>query len=131
MRRQTAAFRLFPIVAAMVLAQLMPLRTQAQGPSAPTGANALSVSERQAGDLPERVGRIARLNGNVSFHTLNATDWTQAAVNYPVATGEAFWTEANASGLLEIATSRVALAGGTELDIAPQSRWDAGNAARG
>ena len=38
-------------------------------------------------------------------------------MNYPVATGDSFWTEPNASAQIVISSSLVAMAGGTELDV--------------
>src|SRR5579883_1232898 len=48
------------------------------------------------GDPPSRVGRLARLTGTVSFHTADQDSWSPATANYPVTTGNSFWTEPSA-----------------------------------
>ncbi|MBV9248037.1 MAG: FecR domain-containing protein [Acetobacteraceae bacterium] len=71
-----------------------------------------------AADPPERVGRLARIDGAVSLRTQDADQWTAAAANYPVTSGNALWTEPNAQAEIEVSDSSVVLAGGTELDTA-------------
>jgi hypothetical protein len=70
------------------------------------------------GDPPARVGRLAQLNGTVSFRTPDATQWIPASTNYPVTSGDALWTDANAQAEIEVSASHIALAPTTELDIA-------------
>jgi hypothetical protein len=77
---------------------------------------AAQPGETQA-DPPSRVGRIARESGAVSFRTQADTQWTAATVNYPVSSGNAFWTEPSAQAELEISASRVALAGQTDFEV--------------
>ena len=43
---------------------------------------------------------------------------TPATLNYPVTQGDAFWTEPNAQAVIEVSASRIAMAPGTELDVA-------------
>jgi hypothetical protein len=118
MATQTLQFRLTAVVAAtgLVFAQLMPRPAAAQGlpPPAPPGAQ----DQQPAGDPPERVGRLARVTGTVSFHTQDEDQWSPATVNYPVTSGNSFWTDANAQAEIEVSASRMAMASGTELDIA-------------
>jgi len=66
---------------------------------------------------PGRVGRVARLAGAVSFHTADADHWDPAAINYPVTSGDAFWTEPQAHADIGIAGSRIAMDGSTEFDV--------------
>ena len=66
---------------------------------------------------PGRVGRVARLAGAVSFHTADADHWDPAAINYPVTSGDAFWTEPQARADIGIAGSRIAMDGSTEFDV--------------
>ena len=63
------------------------------------------------------MGRIAAITGAVSFHNAGDTQWSTASVNYPVSSGNAFWTEPSAETQLEISDSRIALAGGSEFDV--------------
>jgi len=73
---------------------------------------------QSAENPPERVGWLQRINGGVSFHTADQDQWSQAAANYPVATGDALWTQPDASAQVAISTSTIGMAGGTELDVA-------------
>ena len=68
-------------------------------------------------DPPERVGRLARVSGAVSFRTVEDSQWSQARANYPVSTGNAFWTEPNAEAELQLGDSRIVTAGGTEFFV--------------
>ena len=117
MPAQRLAFRMTATIAAASLgfAQLTPLPAAAQGPPPqPPGAQ----DQQAAGDPPERVGRLARLNGTVSFHTQDADQWSPAVANYPVTSGNSFWTDTNAQAEIEVSASRIAMAPGTELDVA-------------
>jgi hypothetical protein len=114
MRTQNNPFRLTATVAVagLLLAQMLPGSVLAQ-PAPPPGAQ-----DQQTGDPPVRVGRLARVSGTVSFHTQDDNQWTPATLNYPVTSGNAFWTEPNAQAEIEVSASRIAMAPGTELDIA-------------
>jgi FecR protein len=116
MRPHSLIFRLSAAtaVAGLVLAQAMPRPALAQ--PAPPGT-APAVPDQQTGDPPERAGWLSQITGTVSFHTPDEDQWSAAAMNYPVATGDSFWTEPNASAQIMISDSRIALAGGTELDV--------------
>jgi hypothetical protein len=78
---------------------------------------AVAQSEPPAVDPPGRVGRLARITGTVSFRTNDQTDWQPAALNYPVTSGQAYWTEPGARADIEIAGTRLVLDQGSELDI--------------
>jgi hypothetical protein len=64
------------------------------------------------------VGRLARISGTVSFHAQNQDQWSPAIANYPVTTGNAFWTQPDAQAVIEVAASRIVMAPSTELDVA-------------
>jgi len=66
-----------------------------------------------SGDPPGRVGRLAFVQGTVSFHDAERTDWQPAMVNQPLTTGDAVWTEPNAHSEISIAGTRVRLDGAT------------------
>jgi hypothetical protein len=117
MHRHNRVFRLTTAVTATTLAfaQMRPLPAAAQGAPPPPP---LSASNQQAaGDPPARVGRLAQVSGTVSYHTQDDTQWSPAALNYPVTAGNAFWTQPNAQAEIQVSVSRIAMAPATELDI--------------
>ncbi len=118
MRTQNRRFRLIASVsvAGLLIAQMVPQPATAQG--APPPPPQVGVPAQQSGDPPERVGRLAQLSGAVSFHAQDDSQWNPATLNYPVTQGSAFWTEPNAQAVIEVSASRIAMAPGTELDIA-------------
>ena len=67
---------------------------------------------------PARVGRVSFVSGNLAFHTAGQTEWSAAAVNYPVATGASLWTDADSRAEIRIAPDTIDMASGTELDVA-------------
>ncbi len=69
------------------------------------------------GDPPSRVGRVAEIAGTVSFHTTDESQWQAATLNYPVTSGNSFWTEPRSHAALEVGPSRIYLDSSTELDI--------------
>ncbi|MEA1674043.1 DUF6600 domain-containing protein [Nitrospirillum sp. BR 11163] len=73
--------------------------------------------DQYAGDPPARVGRLARVQGTVSFHTADGTQWDPATPNYPLTSGNALWTEPGASATVDVSTTRLIMDGTTELDI--------------
>src|SRR4029077_8535243 len=67
---------------------------------------------------PARVGRVSLVSGNLAFHAAGQTEWSPAAVNYPVATGASFWTDNEARAEIRIAPDTIDIASDTELDVA-------------
>ena len=115
MRPQTLKFRLSAAAAitALTFASVVPTPVLAQAPP-PPGA---PVADQQQGDPPAQVGRVAAVDGTVSYHPADADQWNAATLNYPVSTGDAYWTEPQASAQLEVGASRIALSGSTEFDV--------------
>ena len=66
-------------------------------------------------DPPARVGWLSNLSGSVSFHSASQDQWVTATQNYPVATGDAVWTQPQAAASVMVDSTRLALNGGTEL----------------
>ncbi len=84
-----------------------------------TGVIAVSgtaMAQNQA-DPPARVGRLAYAQGTVSFHDAQDTNWTAAAVNDALTTGDSVWTEPNARSEISVAGTRVRLDQSTQLDM--------------
>jgi hypothetical protein len=110
---------LLPTVAASValaagnVAASFPASAQTAPPPAPPGA-APSVTV-PTGDPPARVGWLSNLSGSVSFHSASQDQWVTATQNYPVATGDAVWTQPQAAASVMVDSTRLALNGGTEL----------------
>jgi hypothetical protein len=69
-------------------------------------------------DPPARVGRLAQATGSVSFHSADQNQWQAATLNYPVTSGNSFWTEPGAHAAIDVGADRIYLAGSTELDVA-------------
>jgi|GEM_PF-1265534 len=68
-------------------------------------------------DPPSRVGRMARLLGTVSFHAIGETEWRPAAMNYPVTSGDAFWTQPSSAAEVDMGQAYLALDQSTEFDV--------------
>lgn len=69
------------------------------------------------GEPPARVGRLAFTSGAVSFHDDAESAWRPAAVNTPLTTGDAIWTEPNARSEVSLAGTRIRMEGASELDM--------------
>jgi hypothetical protein len=76
-----------------------------------------SRAQDAAQEPPGRVGRLVLIDGTVSYHTADQNYWQRARRNYPVTTGQSFWTEPNSHAAIDIATNRIYLDGSTEFDI--------------
>src|SRR6202047_1625214 len=74
--------------------------------------------EDAAQEPPGRVGRLVLIDGTVSYHTADQNYWQRARRNYPVTTGQSFWTAPNSHAAIDTATNRIYLDGSTELDSA-------------
>jgi len=74
-------------------------------------------SAARADDPPTRVGRIALLQGTVSFRPAPQEEWGIAVLNYPVAQSTAIWVNEDSRAELEIGEARIRMDEGTELDI--------------
>ncbi len=68
-------------------------------------------------DPPGRVGRLAFVDGTVSFHDDEQDGWIRAVVNMPLTTGDALWTEPNSRSEVSLAGTRIRMDGSTELDM--------------
>ena len=68
-------------------------------------------------DPPSRVGRISYVEGGVAFQPPQEDDWSQAVRNFPVTSGEAFWTGDDGRTELEFGPVQARLDQQTELDV--------------
>ena len=66
---------------------------------------------------PSRVGRVSFIQGTLAFHTEGEAAWSAAEVNFPVATGSAFWTDPKSRAELRVGPDSIDLAGNTDIEI--------------
>ncbi len=71
----------------------------------------------QAGDPPARVGRLAQLSGTVGFRAAASDDFSPAALNYPVTTGNQVQVARPGHAELDVDADRFALPGGSEMQV--------------
>jgi hypothetical protein len=78
-------------------------------------------------DPPGRVGRLSDIAGIVSFHDSGDQQWSPAALNYPVTSGNSFWTEPNSRAEIHVGSTAIHLDAATELDVTAldDQRFDA------
>ncbi|MHB8529043.1 MAG: DUF6600 domain-containing protein [Caulobacteraceae bacterium] len=82
-----------------------------------TTAAASVLATNALGDPPGRVGRIAYVEGEVSFQPPRQDLWTDATRNFPVTDSEAFWTGDGGRAELQIGPVEARLDNETELDV--------------
>jgi hypothetical protein len=110
--------RLTTVVASVALATgnlVVSVSASAQTPPPPAPPGATPNPAATTDDPPARVGWLSNLSGSVSFHSASQDQWVTATQNYPVATGDAVWTQPQAAASVMVDSTRIALAGGTEL----------------
>ena len=66
---------------------------------------------------PARVGRVSFVAGQLTFHAAGETEWSAAAVNYPVATGGSFWTDPQSRAEIRIGAQTIDLSNDTQIDV--------------
>jgi hypothetical protein len=60
-------------------------------------------------DPPARVGRLNYLSGSVSFRPGDLDDWSPAALNVPLKTGDHLWTDVNSRAELHVGSTAIRL----------------------
>jgi cell division protein FtsN len=90
---------------------MLPLAGLAQVPS-PTAPAAAA-----AGDPPDRVARLNYFAGTVTLEPAGLSDWSYAALNRPLTTGDQLWADANARAELHAGSTALRLDQQTALDI--------------
>jgi hypothetical protein len=68
-------------------------------------------------DPPGRVGRVSDVEGVVSFLPPDGSDWSEALRNFPVTSGEAFWTGDSGRAELQLGGVQARLDSETEFDV--------------
>lgn len=137
-RRTLAACATSALIASTALTPLASAFAQNASPAPQAGAQGDTAkpwpgppitAQNSAGDPPARVGRIARMNGTVSFHTADEDQWGPATLNYPLTSGNALWTEPDSRAELQIGSgNRLVMDSRTELNVIAldDSRFEAG-----
>ncbi|MGN6086846.1 DUF6600 domain-containing protein [Trinickia sp.] len=113
----TSSMTRFRRIAGYTLLALAPIAFAAraafaQTPPAPDGAPSV-----QSADPPGRVARLNYMAGAVTTEPAGASDWSYAAVNRPLTTGDQLWDDANARSELHIGSTAVRLGSSTSLDV--------------
>jgi len=75
------------------------------------------LAAQSLADPPGRVGRLSYIEGTVSLHAPDQDQWSQAVVNYPVTTGDGFWTEPQSRAEIEVGPVELRLDESTEADV--------------
>lgn len=68
-------------------------------------------------DPPGRVGRLGFTDGTVSFHGEGQEEWAPATLNFPVTSGDSFWTETDARAEIQVGPLTLRMAGATEITV--------------
>ena len=89
--------------------------TDAKGSLPPVPQN--PPAQAPADNPPARVARISYLAGSVSFLRAGVDQWSQAALNFPVTTGDRIYTAKGARAELEAGPYTVRLSDATDLTI--------------
>jgi hypothetical protein len=80
------------------------------------GLAMMTTAWAQTAEPPGRVGRLAYVNGTVSFHDRDETNWQPAAINYPLTSGDSLWTEPNGRAEVYVGGTRLRMQGNTQLE---------------
>ena len=76
-----------------------------------------STLAAQTGDPPSRAARISALTGSASLQPAGATDWSDAALNYTVTTGDRIYTPAGGRVELEIGPMSVRVSENADVTV--------------
>jgi FecR protein. len=66
-----------------------------------------------AGDPPARVARLNYLSGSVSFQPAGVDEWSPAAINYPMTTGDHLWVDNQSRAEMHIGSTVIHADAGT------------------
>jgi hypothetical protein len=118
MQNGSRLFRLgLALLASTSLGVSGPIAALAQPAPPPGQAMGVPDAQTSGGDPPALAGRLTDLHGTVSYHPAGADQWSPASQNFPVTSGNAYWTEPQASATIEIGDDQIVMDGGTELDV--------------
>jgi len=75
----------------------------------------LSLAAQGEVDPPARVARVSYIQGSVSLRPDATSDWSQAALNYPITTDNYLWTDTGSRAELQVGSTTVQLGAETAL----------------
>lgn len=75
------------------------------------------LMQADSGDPPSRVARLNYTTGAVSFRPAGVEDWTAAALNYPVTTGDNLWVDRGARAELHVGSTAIRLSSETSFGL--------------
>ncbi|HEY4636274.1 MAG TPA: hypothetical protein VIG92_06915, partial [Rhodospirillales bacterium] len=81
------------------------------------GAAADTADAVNLPDPPGRVGRLSFMEGTVSFHAAEQTQWSPATLNFPVTSGDSFWTEPNSKAEIQVGPAEIRMDQRSEIDV--------------
>jgi hypothetical protein len=90
-----------------------PTPTEASPPASEAALGAPSIQPP-----PTRVGRVSLVSGNVDLRNSAAAEWSDAAPNHPVFTGEAIRTEGKARAEIEIGANTIDVSDNSQIEFA-------------
>jgi hypothetical protein len=117
MRRDSTGFRFATAAALGGLLATTALTPLAQAQTPPPSAAPGAPDQQPQVAVPERVGAITALTGQVSFHGAGDTTWDDAVQNFPVTSGNGLWTQPDATARIDVSATRMSLAGSTNLEV--------------
>lgn len=120
MKTPTQCWSLAVIAAALVFALHPPLSLNAQDSQAAPSLPAPAAPAAPAADDQDPSGRVARLNyidGDVTFQPGGESDWTEAALNRPLVTGDNLWADQNSRAELHIGSTALRLGAMTGITL--------------
>lgn len=122
MRHHSLSFRLAAATAlsSMLLSLSVPAFAQAPAtglPAIPVAGQDPTAAQPAAADPPARVGRIASIQGGVSFHAGDSDHWEPATLNEPITSANAIWTQPGATTDLDIGQAHLVLDQSSEVSV--------------
>jgi hypothetical protein len=108
----TAATKVLFGLCALALAGLFLAPGFALGQENPAGPQ-----NSPADNPPARVARLSYLKGSASFQRAGVDQWSQAAINFPVTTGDRIYTEKDGRAELQVGNYTVRLSHQTDLSV--------------
>src|SRR5664279_4385434 len=81
------------------------------------GIAALAFSGGAFADPPSRVARLGYLNGQISFSPAGENDWTRAAINRPLTTGDRLWADGRARAEIQLGGAMIRMNADTGVSI--------------